>query len=227
MREVSLEASDAHKDVLGVFAGLRPLVKVGDARSLRRPPLSGPHDLDFQIRVLLHRRGRQMDDLPQDGGGRGGSGASNGGPGRAPRARRCICRFMAGPNRRLSAEPGVYGADAPAIEELVAAEPALADKIHPRRCHIKAEVVWAVREEMARNVETFFHGGLSRAFARGTRQHRSCAGCCRLDCRENSAGRGLEKESRRRVYEKRPRVTFCKTPNEGDPDMRPSVRLSP
>ena len=49
---------------------------------------------------------------------------------------------------------GVYGADAAsAIEELAAAEPALAEKIHPELPYIKAEVVWAVREEMARNVE--------------------------------------------------------------------------
>jgi glycerol-3-phosphate dehydrogenase len=47
----------------------------------------------------------------------------------------------------------VYGADAPAIRELKAAEPALAEKIHPELPYIGAEVVWAVREEMARTVE--------------------------------------------------------------------------
>ena len=48
---------------------------------------------------------------------------------------------------------GVYGADAPAVRELAGAEPSLAEKIHPDLPYIKAEVVWAVREEMARNVE--------------------------------------------------------------------------
>ena len=47
----------------------------------------------------------------------------------------------------------VYGTDAPAVEELAALEPALAEKIHPDLPYIKAEVVWAVREEMARTVE--------------------------------------------------------------------------
>lgn len=42
---------------------------------------------------------------------------------------------------------------APAVEELISAEPALGEKIHPELPYIKAEVVWAVRQEMARNVE--------------------------------------------------------------------------
>ena len=47
----------------------------------------------------------------------------------------------------------VYGADAPAIREIAAADPELANKIHPDLPYIGAEVVWAVREEMARTVE--------------------------------------------------------------------------
>ena len=47
----------------------------------------------------------------------------------------------------------VYGADARAVQDLATAEPALAEKLHPELPYIKAEVIWAVREEMARNVE--------------------------------------------------------------------------
>ena len=47
----------------------------------------------------------------------------------------------------------VYGADAHAVEELASTEPALAEKLHSELPYIKAEVIWAVREEMARNVE--------------------------------------------------------------------------
>ena len=47
----------------------------------------------------------------------------------------------------------VYGIDAPAVQELATVEPALAEKIHPELPYIKAEVVWAAREEMARTVE--------------------------------------------------------------------------
>jgi len=47
----------------------------------------------------------------------------------------------------------VYGADARAVQELARGEPELAEKLHPELPYIKPEVVWAVREEMARNVE--------------------------------------------------------------------------
>ena len=47
----------------------------------------------------------------------------------------------------------VYGTDAPAVQELATREPALAEKIHPELPYIKAEVVWAAREEMARTIE--------------------------------------------------------------------------
>src|SRR5258707_3409738 len=46
-----------------------------------------------------------------------------------------------------------YGADAPAIQEIASKEPALAEKLHPDLPYIGAEVVWAVRQEMARTVE--------------------------------------------------------------------------
>jgi glycerol-3-phosphate dehydrogenase len=48
---------------------------------------------------------------------------------------------------------GVYDSDAPAIREIAKKEPALAEKFHPDLPYIGAEVVWAVRAEMARTVE--------------------------------------------------------------------------
>jgi glycerol-3-phosphate dehydrogenase len=57
--------------------------------------------------------------------------------------------------RQAIPEPSlrVYGADAPAIREIAMEEPALAEKIHPDLPYIGAEVIWAVRSEMARTVE--------------------------------------------------------------------------
>jgi glycerol-3-phosphate dehydrogenase len=46
-----------------------------------------------------------------------------------------------------------YGSDAPALEELMETEPLLAEPLHPALPYVGAEVVWAVREEMARTVE--------------------------------------------------------------------------
>jgi glycerol-3-phosphate dehydrogenase len=46
----------------------------------------------------------------------------------------------------------VYGSDAAKIRAL-AADPALKGRLHPQLPYIAAEVVWAVREEMARSIE--------------------------------------------------------------------------
>lgn len=49
----------------------------------------------------------------------------------------------------------LYGSDAAAIQQLAVNNPSLAEKIHPQYDFIKAEVLWACREEMARKVEDF------------------------------------------------------------------------
>lgn len=46
-----------------------------------------------------------------------------------------------------------YGSDRAAIHKLIKANQDLAEKLHPDLNFIKAQVVWAVREEMARTVE--------------------------------------------------------------------------
>ncbi|MFU8812079.1 MAG: glycerol-3-phosphate dehydrogenase/oxidase [Balneolaceae bacterium] len=48
-----------------------------------------------------------------------------------------------------------YGTDKEAILSLANEQPDLAGKLHPDYPHIKAQVVWAAREEMARSVEDF------------------------------------------------------------------------
>src|SRR5580693_7657199 len=50
-------------------------------------------------------------------------------------------------------ELAVYGSDALGIQKLIDEEPSLATRLHPDLPYIAAEVVWAVRREMARTVE--------------------------------------------------------------------------
>jgi glycerol-3-phosphate dehydrogenase len=47
----------------------------------------------------------------------------------------------------------VYGSDAYEIRKLVATHPGLGEALHPALPYIRAEVVWSVRNEMARTVE--------------------------------------------------------------------------
>jgi glycerol-3-phosphate dehydrogenase len=48
---------------------------------------------------------------------------------------------------------GVYGSDADSILEMAAADARLGEQLHPDLPYIAAEVVWGVREEMARTVD--------------------------------------------------------------------------
>lgn len=56
-------------------------------------------------------------------------------------------------NPDLSNHLYVYGSDMAAIEEMMGKDPEMARKIHPEYDYRVAEVVWAVREEMAQSVE--------------------------------------------------------------------------
>jgi glycerol-3-phosphate dehydrogenase len=47
----------------------------------------------------------------------------------------------------------VYGSDALVLQDLMRAHPPLAERLHPALPYTKAEVIWAVRVEMARSVE--------------------------------------------------------------------------
>ena len=57
------------------------------------------------------------------------------------------------PNPDLNDHLYVYGSDRDAIEALAKENPAYAEKLSPKFDYTAAEVVWAVREEMARNVD--------------------------------------------------------------------------
>jgi glycerol-3-phosphate dehydrogenase len=48
---------------------------------------------------------------------------------------------------------GVYGSDGEKILALAAADTRLSQRLHPELPYIAAEVIWAVREEMARNLD--------------------------------------------------------------------------
>ncbi len=48
---------------------------------------------------------------------------------------------------------GVYGSDADAILAMAAADKRLGQQLHPALPYIAAEVIWGVREEMARTLD--------------------------------------------------------------------------
>ena len=73
-----------------------------------------------------------------------------------PQRKCCTKRFRIHGYRRnpdLTDHLYVYGSDEERIRELIAARPELGEKLSPKYDYTLAEVVWAVREEMAMTVE--------------------------------------------------------------------------
>jgi glycerol-3-phosphate dehydrogenase len=139
-------------DVLSVYVGIRPLVKAGAATS-KTSSLSRDHTIHVDNSGLLTIVGGkwttyrhmaedcvdhcitlgELKDVP--------STTQN----------LKIHGYKADVDTLTSL--GVYGSDADAILALAATDPKLGEKLHPELPYVGAEVVWGVREEMARTVD--------------------------------------------------------------------------
>jgi glycerol-3-phosphate dehydrogenase len=146
-----LSKRPSRSDILSVYAGLRPLVKVGDAKSTSA--LSRDHTILISNAGLLTIAGGKWTTyrkMAQDAVEQAQIMAGL-------EERPCTTEHLQihGWTKQSISEPNlrVYGADAPAIQELARKEPALAEKLHSELPYIGAEVVWAVHQEMARTVE--------------------------------------------------------------------------
>jgi glycerol-3-phosphate dehydrogenase len=143
-----LDRAPARSDVLSVFAGIRPLVRAAGAKSTAA--LSRDHTIHIDAAGLLTICGGKWTTyrhMAEDCVNQAATLA------RLPE-KPCITRELAihGANE-LPDEFSVYGSDAAAIQELIRADSALSERLHPALPYCGAEVVWAARSEMARTVE--------------------------------------------------------------------------
>jgi glycerol-3-phosphate dehydrogenase len=138
-------------DVLSVFAGLRPLVKSGDAGDTAA--LSRDHAILVSESGLLTITGGKWTTyrkMAQDVVDHAEMVA--GLPDRPSRTENLpIHGFLAAPT---AADPlAVYGSDAAGIRALMTQRPEWAQLVHPLFAFRAAEVIWHARHEMARTVE--------------------------------------------------------------------------
>ena len=137
-------------DVLSVFAGLRPLVAVKGTGSTAA--LSRDHTILVSDSGLLTVTGgkwttyrRMAEDVVDHAEMVGGMSP-----------RRCVTHELRihGSDTVLPKDDplAVYGSDAAQIRALACESPALAEKVHPRLDLTAAEVLFHVRQEMARTV---------------------------------------------------------------------------
>ena len=146
-----LAKAPSREDILSVFAGVRPLVRTEETDNTAS--LSRDHVIEINHAGLVticggkwttYRRMAQdcvdqavaVAGLPQ---------------------RTCVTEELRIHGATDSADNSdslsVYGSDAAKIRALAAANPQLTERIHPELPNIGAEVIWAVREEMARTIE--------------------------------------------------------------------------
>ncbi len=146
-----LTRDPSRHDVLSVFAGLRPLIKAGAESPAA---LSRDHLISISASGLITLGGgkwttyrKMAEDVVDHAEMVGGL-----------EQRACITRDL--PVHGAGGAPAdegshlrVYGADAAGIRSLAALAPALGARLHPRLEFLEAEVIWHVRQEMARTVE--------------------------------------------------------------------------
>lgn len=146
-----LEKKPVRGDVLSVFAGIRPLVRSGDAENTAA--LSRGHTIRIENCGMVSICGGKWTTyrrMAEDCVNQAATLA------RLPE-KPCVTDRLNIHGFHGSSEKyghlSVYGSDAPLVRQLSEAEPSLGEPLHAALPYTGAEVVWAARHEMARTVE--------------------------------------------------------------------------
>jgi glycerol-3-phosphate dehydrogenase len=138
-------------DVLSVFAGIRPLVRSDDAGNTAA--LSRGHTIRIENSGMVTICGGKWTTyrrMAEDCVNQAATLA------RLP-DKPCVTEHLNihgfQPNSEKFGHLSVYGSDAAAVQGLMQEEPSLAEALHAALPYTGAEVVWAVRHEMARTLE--------------------------------------------------------------------------
>ena len=147
------ELKISRSDILSVFAGLRPLVKTSNTGSTALA--SRDHTIIVSKSNLITITGGKWTTyrkMAKDAVDNAAFVA------KLP-LMKCSTRHLRlhgyAENIHYGEILSVYGTDVLQINELINIESHLGDPIHPNFPYLKAEIVWAVRNEMAINVEDF------------------------------------------------------------------------
>lgn len=146
-----LSKAPTRADVLSAFAGLRPLAAPGKDTN-KTKEISRSHKLIVSKSELITITGGKWTTYRKMAMDVVDKAIAMGKLKQAA----CVTRttkihgYHNGP---VGAPLAVYGSDAAGIEALIAQKPDLGKRIHPAHPYTKAEVLWVIRNEMARTVE--------------------------------------------------------------------------
>ncbi len=141
------------EDVLSVFAGLRPLVSTGDGKSTAQ--ISRSHSLLVSVSGLVTITGGKWTTYRKMGEDAVDKAALIAGLDERPTKTKDLRIHGWLKNVDPSDPMFFYGSDTVAIRKIISREPELGEQMHDALPIIKAQVVWAAQNEMARTVEDF------------------------------------------------------------------------
>ena len=147
------ELKTSRNDIQSVFAGLRPLVKTSNTGSTALA--SRDHTIIVSKSNLITITGGKWTTyrkMAKDAVGNAAFVA------KLPIVKCSTMQLRLhgyGENIQYGDMLSVYGTDALKIKELIKENSTLGERVHPNFPYLKAEVVWAVRSEMAINIEDF------------------------------------------------------------------------
>jgi glycerol-3-phosphate dehydrogenase len=146
-----LQKAPRRGDVLSVFAGIRPLVRSGG--SIATAALSRDHVIHIDTSGLMSIAGGKWTTYRHMAEDCVDQAATLAQLPDAP----CVTHHLKIHGFHEDAKQlghlAVYGSDAAEISNLINADPKLGRKLHHDLPYTQAEVIWAVRHEMARTVE--------------------------------------------------------------------------
>jgi glycerol-3-phosphate dehydrogenase len=146
-----MDRDPKRSDVLSVFAGLRPLVTSADHQ--HTAAISRDHHLFVSRSGLVTITGGKWTTYRKMGEDTIDQAALVAGLDERESRTRSL-RVHGWLKEVDRSDPlHVYGSDARAIRDMIAAQPALGERLHVRWPWVKAAVRWAARQEMARTVE--------------------------------------------------------------------------
>lgn len=146
-----LAKAPTRDDVLSVFAGIRPLVRAAGTASTAA--LSRDHVIQIDRSGLVSIMGGKWTTyrhMAEDCVDQAATLAQW--PERACRTRNLHIHGFHHDAKQFGSL-AVYGSDAHEIQQLIEQDPTLGEALHPMLPCVRAQVIWAVRQEMARTVE--------------------------------------------------------------------------
>ena len=146
-----LERAPSRGDVLSAFAGIRPLVRSGEGGNTAS--LSRDHNIHIERNGLLTIAGGKWTTYRRMAEDCVNQAAMLAGLDERPSVTSTLKIHGWRTEARGAGDLWVYGSDAARIADLVRERPEWGERLHPDLPYCAAEVVWGVRQEMARTVD--------------------------------------------------------------------------